>query len=1092
MYDVFAHNFGTAVLLKHLTDVRSSVEKLINLNSEPEATNLLEQIKDLIAVTTSIDDLATQERRKSSEYLRLLSPKDHVYLQSVNSSTAAIVQDCVELIEPLRGGLDDLRSTREREAVEIIYQDSRLAEFGWFRETFQDLQLRTAVLQVMLSAMNFLRHKNDTDEEGNISAEARSLASMLQYEIASVKPKLHGTSRQRTEKLQRALAAAIGVTLAVPMSLNKHFILGRSVKSFYTGRERQMAQLKEAFEDTAYSGQKRFVIFGLGGSGKTELALKFAVDFMQNYWGVFFLDGSSRKSAAGSYSEIAKIGGVEPNEKAAKNWLTTRALPWLLIIDNADDDEVQLDDLLPPGLHGSILVTSRNPAHKSYGTVGQRYLELQSMERGEANELILRAAEEPTPYATSAIEAASNICSTLGFLPLALIHAAKAILLGLCTWHGYLPFYERHIQRIRHERLQQRSRSPSQHRKRSNEDDHSMNVFSSYEILYQSLESSHLQSYQDAVELLHLFSYLHFQNIRLDIFINAANNPSIEADYTKKEAIELQNNLAKLRKRAKANHESRTVRSISWSKWLRTLVHQVLRHFDTPALLPAILKCPDGLDAETFREEIQDRLNMALAVLVSRSLVMKLDRHENRCSMHPLVHKWVRERPEMSASQQALWCQLAATTLATSVLFPPPLGNTEFDRSMRRELRQHVIHVRECQRTVDERLMKNRALRRSVWPVIETNFGRHRAVEAVRFSRIYSECTDYNEAFQLQSKVRTFVVNALGEDHQLSITISLLLAGSLWDLSRVSECTKLLRRLYEICAASLGLDHPLSLKVSDSLASILFFQGHLAESLALHQATVDGMVTLYGEENENTLKAKNNLARVHRTFMDDEKAAELHLTAWEGMRRLLGEAHMDTLDCLEGLAMTRLRLDAKYHIECHDHMQFILDERRKTLGKEQNFTLIAVCNLGQVKSALGHHEEAAKIMEPTIRIAERNLDEDHFGISWGKCHYGRVLVQLQRYEEAEEILTEAADMRYFRKVTDGGEHPDRIFVMWCLASCFKEQKKFREALETCELIVQALQSIGRGGTKHKMAEMVHEEIAALKLSINSQLQASEP
>src|SRR6185295_1387708 len=87
----------------------------------------------------------------------------------------------------------------------------------------------------------------------------------------------------------------------------------------------------------------------------------------------------------------------------------------------------------------------------------------------------------------------------------------------------------------RRERLQQRNRSLSRNQQRFKEDSDSMNVFSSYEILYQSLQSSQEQSFQDAVELLHLFSYLHFQNIRIDILISATINPLIEAKHQEKE-----------------------------------------------------------------------------------------------------------------------------------------------------------------------------------------------------------------------------------------------------------------------------------------------------------------------------------------------------------------------------------------------------------------------------------------------------------------------------------------------------------------------------------------------------------------------------
>lgn len=81
-----------------------------------------------------------------------------------------------------------------------------------------------------------------------------------------------------------------------------------------------------------------------------------------------------------SYAEIATLGGVEPNEKAAKNWLTTRALPWLLIIDYVDDEEINIEELLPPGPKGCVLVTTRNPAHVTYGNAGERYLELLPLE----------------------------------------------------------------------------------------------------------------------------------------------------------------------------------------------------------------------------------------------------------------------------------------------------------------------------------------------------------------------------------------------------------------------------------------------------------------------------------------------------------------------------------------------------------------------------------------------------------------------------------------------------------------------------------------------------------------------------------------
>ena len=197
MYEPFASNLGTASLLKHLDGARRSIEKFNNVSSlEPEATDLLEQIKDLFAVTALLDDLATKERRNSSAHLTPLSAADLVHLHSVCGSTATMTQECVEFIEPLQSSLEDI--IRERDIIGCAAAESRLGSQAWYDETYEGLKLRTEVLRVLFSAINLLRHKNDTDEDGSLSAEAWSFASTLQYQIALVNPKLHGASKYST------------------------------------------------------------------------------------------------------------------------------------------------------------------------------------------------------------------------------------------------------------------------------------------------------------------------------------------------------------------------------------------------------------------------------------------------------------------------------------------------------------------------------------------------------------------------------------------------------------------------------------------------------------------------------------------------------------------------------------------------------------------------------------------------------------------------------------------------------------------------------------------------------------------------------
>jgi tetratricopeptide (TPR) repeat protein len=865
--------------------------------------------------------------------------------------------------------------------------------------------------------------------------------------------------------------------MRVPQTLNRHFLLPRSAKKYYTGRNKELSKLKSAFSQNSSPTQKSFVIFGLGGSGKTEFAIKFAEDTRQDYWGVFFVDGSSPENAFASYVEIAKLGGVEPNENAAKNWLTTRALPWLLIVDNVDADEAQLEKLLPAGSKGSILITSRNPAHRSYGTTGEGFLELLSMDKQEANQLILNAANEPIPWTKAVVDAAGNICKALGFLPLALVGAATAILSGVCGWGDYLGYYERETERIRRGRLRSSSQSSSRSSSSGSQLDHEkhgrdMNISSTYEILYHSLETSNEQSFQDAIELLQVISYFHFQNIRLDAFIFAATNTLKEAEGLNKQAKEEE----ELRRRLSlANRRS-------WSGWVTELALRYVRHFDTPPALPSALKNPYKLTVAKLEEEVRDRTRAALAVLVSRSLVNTMDRLEGRYSMHPLIHQWVRERPELSTAQQALWCQVAVTIISRSITIPP-LGDTETERDMRRDLLPHMIHARNCQELIKSKLEENSTQRTRFWPLLRSDFGRREALEMVRFSRVFSECGLFKDALQLQMKVRTFAIGFLGEEHPLSIRITLALAATYWELSETSESTRLQRRLYGICKKVLGEDDPMTLTITDLLASTLCYHGRWSESLQLHQQAVEGMTRLYGRTHEKTLKAMNNMGRIFLRYMNFETAAEHHREAWQGLKKLLGESHFETLICQEDYAMALMRLGKHHYSECHEMVMFIRDQRKKSLGKEQPYTLLAICNLGRIKSAMGQHSEAAKIMKEAIPIAERNLGKEHFGVLSGKMHYAQVLVHLGRLDEAEDIFTRVVYKGQYHKLTDeDGEHPDRLIALWYLIGCLQKQGKFQKALETCEQLKVSLREIGGQGkgTQHPFASMLQEQTLILK------------
>ena len=67
---------------------------------------------------------------------------------------------------------------------------------------------------------------------------------------------------------------------------NEHYYPPRAVSIDFTGQTEVMRQMEAAFNPKTLpstTGQKRFVLHGVGGSGKTEMACKFAQDNKHRY-----------------------------------------------------------------------------------------------------------------------------------------------------------------------------------------------------------------------------------------------------------------------------------------------------------------------------------------------------------------------------------------------------------------------------------------------------------------------------------------------------------------------------------------------------------------------------------------------------------------------------------------------------------------------------------------------------------------------------------------------------------------------------------------------------------------------------------------
>ena len=138
-----------------------------------------------------------------------------------------------------------------------------------------------------------------------------------------------------------------------------------------------------------------FVLHGLGGIGKTQLALAYARKYQHRYTAVFWLNGQTRESLEQSIagivsqlpkdqiSDFAKRCAQQGNEQSGKvvqevrSWFSRDGnCNWLLLYDNIDRDNSETSDdpeafdvreYLPECDQGSIIITTRQYRLRTIG-----------------------------------------------------------------------------------------------------------------------------------------------------------------------------------------------------------------------------------------------------------------------------------------------------------------------------------------------------------------------------------------------------------------------------------------------------------------------------------------------------------------------------------------------------------------------------------------------------------------------------------------------------------------------------------------------------------------------------------------------------
>ncbi len=717
-------------------------------------------------------------------------------------------------------------------------------------------------------------------------------------------------------------------------------------------------------------------------------------------------------------------------------------------------------------------MTTRVPENTKHGTVGRKSFVFEQLESRAATTLLLKAAQLESPWDTKTMDGASIISKALGYLPLALIHAGSAIANRLCELGGYLEYFESLCDEIRRAKRQTKARRPKHPDSDDSEDDEKyMGVYSSYEILFRKLEKGGREETtwesRDAIDLLRIFSFFNRENIRLDLLIAAARNAAPKP----------------VGKDEKQKPWTQRLKELKLKELIFALRIELFKD-RSPPLLPQILR--DVLCEKITIPAFESRLRSGMKTLTQYSLVTY---HEATRSyaMHPLVHVWVRERPQMSLGEMAIWAQAAKNTITYSITIPldgtPSKEELEFHRS----LLLHVMNLRKRQSEIAAKIRRNQTPKRRnqprfyrLFPVIAPKSDlevadRDQALQCGKLSYVYTICGQWDEALDLQQAVKDFLVPNLGWEHEASIRICKFLSTTYLLKGRFNEAGTLNEQALQAATNALGEEHQLSLEIMDSLGHIRALQGRFPEAEEMHSRAIKGMRKTHGSDHPATLSAIDNLGSVFWHKFEFDKAVEFHMEALKGMLTKLGPTHERTLAAKEHIAVAYREIGGAYLEEAHELMEEVLDERIKLLGREQPYTLMAMSNLAYIKHTMGDHEEAERLIRKGLPIAERNLGEEHHGVLAAKLRLAIILTAQERYDEAKALFEFLLDRDKYAGVerTEGnvkGYHGSWIFTFYQYVLFWEHQGKMKEALDACEELCKVLE-----GSKHRIRKMAYDK-----------------
>lgn len=231
----------------------------------------------------------------------------------------------------------------------------------------------------------------------------------------------------------------------------------------FFGRQHELKLIDQTFfpdpPPLEPSDLRSFAICGMGGMGKTQIAVEYVFTRKSRFEAIFWLHADDANVLAEQYAQIAQDLELEVAEgpgdhtasrETVKGWLSNPVrsfdsnnvdqgeVSWLLIFDNVDNLNV-IQDYWPATGLGSILVTSKDPLAKTSFYTANHGINLQPLSLEETAEFIRLLTKTTTAVKK---EDLASLADTLAGLPLAIVQMAGVIRRDRLSYSDFLKVYK--------------------------------------------------------------------------------------------------------------------------------------------------------------------------------------------------------------------------------------------------------------------------------------------------------------------------------------------------------------------------------------------------------------------------------------------------------------------------------------------------------------------------------------------------------------------------------------------------------------------------------------------------------------------------